>query len=47
MSEGWLLLLSLPVDLGRAYGGSRTVAGAAAFAAWLFLVHLPSLSGCC
>lgn len=45
MSEGWLLLLSLPVDLGRAYGGSRTVAGAAAFAAWLFLVHFTLIVG--
>jgi len=45
MSEGWLLLLSLPLDLGRAYGGSRTVAGAAAFAAWLFLVHFTLVAG--
>ncbi len=45
MSEGWLLLLSLPVDLGRAYGGSRTIAGAAAFAAWLFLVHCTLVVG--
>jgi len=45
MSEGWLLLLSLPVNLGRAYGGSRTVAGVAAFAAWLFLVHFTLIVG--
>jgi len=45
MSEGWLLLLGLEVDLGRAYGGSAEVAGAAAFAAWLFLVHYTLVVG--
>lgn len=45
MSEGWLLLLGLEVDLGRAYGGSAAVAGAAVFAAWLFLVHYTLVVG--
>lgn len=45
MSEGWLLLLGLDVQLGRAYGGSTAIAGGAAFAAWLFLVHFTLIVG--
>lgn len=38
--QGFVLFLSLPLDLGAPFGGLTAVGGAVAVALWLFLLHL-------
>lgn len=44
-SLGYVLFLSLGIDLGGAYGGSLALATAAASVGWLFLLHVMVLIG--
>jgi membrane protein len=44
-SLGYVLFLSLGIDLGGAYGGSLALATAAASVGWLFLLHAMVLVG--
>jgi membrane protein len=43
--QGFVLFLSLPLDLGAPFGGLRVVGGVAAVGFWLFLLHLVVLVG--
>jgi membrane protein len=42
---GFVLFLSLGIDLGGAYGGARHLATAAACVGWLFVLHVVVLVG--
>jgi membrane protein len=42
---GFLLFLSLGIDLGGAYGGATNLATAAACIGWLFVLHVIVLVG--
>ncbi|MGY1745807.1 YhjD/YihY/BrkB family envelope integrity protein [Blastococcus sp. SYSU D00695] len=43
--QGFVLFLSLPLDLGAPFGGLTPVGAAVALALWLFLLHLVLLGG--
>jgi len=43
--QGFLLFLSIPVDVGVPFGGLDVVGGTVALGFWLFLLHLVLLSG--
>jgi membrane protein len=43
--QGFVLFLSLPLDLGAPFGGLTVVGGAAAVGFWLFLLHLVLIAG--
>ncbi|MFW5470486.1 YihY/virulence factor BrkB family protein [Knoellia sp. CPCC 206435] len=43
--HGFLLFLSLPIDLGVPFGGLRTVGGVVATGLWLYLLHVVVLIG--
>ncbi len=43
--QGFVLFLSLPLDLGAPFGGLPVVGGVAAVGFWLFLLHLVVLVG--
>jgi membrane protein len=43
--QGFVLFLSLPLDLGAPFGGLTVVGGAVALGFWLFLLHLVVLAG--
>jgi membrane protein len=43
--QGFVLFLSLPIDLGAPFGGLTVVGGVVAVAVWLFLLHLVVLFG--
>jgi membrane protein len=43
--QGFVLFLSLPLDLGAPFGGLPAVGGVAAVGFWLFLLHLVVLVG--
>ncbi|QBI18460.1 hypothetical protein ER308_02005 [Egibacter rhizosphaerae] len=45
MSLGWVLLLEIGVEVGRAYGGSEELGAAVLFLLYLFLVQLTCLVG--
>lgn len=45
MSLGWVLVLEVGVEVGRAYGGLEDVGAAVLFAVYLFLVQLVALAG--
>jgi membrane protein len=43
--QGFVLFLSLPLDLGAPFGGLTVVGGVVAVGLWLFLLHLVVLCG--
>jgi membrane protein len=43
--QGFVLFLSLPLDLGAPFGGLTAVGGVAAVAFWLFLLHFVLIGG--
>jgi membrane protein len=43
--QGFVLFLSLPLDLGAPFGGLTVVGGIVALGLWLFLLHLVVLGG--
>jgi len=43
--QGFVLFLSLPIDLGAPFGGLDVVGGMVALALWLFLLHLVVVCG--
>lgn len=43
--QGFVLFLSLPLDLGAPFGGLTPVGAAIALALWMFLLHLVLLAG--
>ena len=43
--QGFVLFLSLPLELGAPFGGLTPVGAAVAIAVWLFLLHLVLLGG--
>ena len=43
--QGFVLFLSLPLDLGAPFGGLTVVGGVVAVGFWLFLLHLVVLGG--
>jgi membrane protein len=43
--QGFVLFLSLPLDLGAPFGGLTVVGGVAAVGFWLFLLHLVLIAG--
>jgi membrane protein len=43
--QGFVLFLSLPLDLGAPFGGLSVVGGVVALGLWLFLLHLVVLVG--
>ncbi len=43
--QGFVLFLSLPLDLGAPFGGLDVVGGMVALALWLFLLHLVVICG--
>jgi membrane protein len=43
--QGFVLFLSLPLDLGAPFGGLTVVGGVVAIGLWLFLLHLVLLGG--
>jgi membrane protein len=43
--QGFVLFLSLPLDLGAPFGGLTVVGGIVAIGLWLFLLHLVLLAG--
>ena len=43
--QGFVLFLSLPLDLGAPFGGLTVVGGVVAVGLWLFLLHLVLLAG--
>ena len=43
--QGFVLFLSLPLDLGAPFGGLDVVGGVVALGLWLFLLHLVVLCG--
>jgi membrane protein len=43
--QGFVLFLSLPLDLGAPFGGLSVVGGVVAVGFWLFLLHLVVLGG--
>ncbi|WP_448626485.1 YhjD/YihY/BrkB family envelope integrity protein [Geodermatophilus sp. URMC 64] len=43
--QGFVLFLSLPLDLGAPFGGIAVVGGVAAVGLWLFVLHLVLLGG--
>jgi membrane protein len=43
--QGFVLFLSLPLDLGAPFGGLTVVGGVVALGLWLFLLHLVVLLG--
>jgi membrane protein len=43
--QGFLLFLSIPVDVGIPFGGLQVVGGVVAAGFWLFLLHLVVLTG--
>ena len=43
--QGFVLFLSLPLDLGAPFGGLTVVGGFAAVSFWLFLLHLVLIGG--
>jgi membrane protein len=43
--QGFVLFLSLPLDLGAPFGGLTVVGGVVALGLWLFLLHLVILLG--
>jgi membrane protein len=43
--QGFVLFLSLPLDLGAPFGGLEVVGGVVAIGLWLFLLHLVVLIG--
>jgi membrane protein len=43
--QGFVLFLSLPLDLGAPFGGLTIVGGVAAVGFWLFLLHLVLIAG--
>jgi membrane protein len=43
--QGFVLFLSLPLDLGAPFGGLRVVGGVVALGVWLFLLHLVVIGG--
>lgn len=43
--QGFVLFLSLPLDLGAPFGGLTVVGGIVAIGFWLFLLHLVLLAG--
>jgi membrane protein len=43
--QGFVLFLSLPLDLGAPFGGLTAVGAAVALGLWLFLLHLVLLGG--
>jgi membrane protein len=43
--QGFVLFLSLPLDLGAPFGGLTVVGGVVAIGLWLFLLHLVLLAG--
>ncbi|MBN1094249.1 YihY/virulence factor BrkB family protein [Blastococcus sp. TML/M2B] len=43
--QGFVLFLSLPLDLGAPFGGLTVVGGVVALGFWLWLLHLVVLSG--
>lgn len=45
MSLGWVVVLEVGVEVGRAYGGSEELGAAVLFAVYLFLVQLTCLVG--
>jgi membrane protein len=43
--QGFVLFLSLPLDLGAPFGGLTVIGGVVALGFWLFLLHLVVLIG--
>ena len=43
--QGFVVFLSLPLDLGAPFGGLAVVGGVVAVGFWLFLLHLVVISG--
>jgi membrane protein len=43
--QGFVLFLSLPIDLGAPFGGQKALGGAVAVLLWLWLLHLVVLVG--
>ena len=43
--QGFVLFLSLPLDLGAPFGGLTVVGGVAAVSFWLFLLHFVLIAG--
>jgi membrane protein len=43
--QGFVLFLSLPLDLGAPFGGLTVVGGVVALGLWLFLLHLVLICG--
>jgi membrane protein len=43
--QGFVLFLSLPLDLGAPFGGLTVVGGTVAVGLWMFLLHLVVLIG--
>src|SRR3712207_5875745 len=43
--QGFVLFLSLPLDLGAPFGGLTVVGGVVAVGFWLWLLHLVVLAG--
>ena len=43
--QGFVLFLTLPLDLGAPFGGLDVVGGVVAIGFWLFLLHLVVLAG--
>ena len=43
--QGFVLFLSLPLDLGAPFGGLTVIGGVVALGVWLFLLHLVVLIG--
>jgi membrane protein len=43
--QGFVLFLSLPLDLGAPFGGLTVVGGVVAVGFWLFLLHLVLIAG--
>ncbi|RZU33576.1 YhjD/YihY/BrkB family envelope integrity protein [Blastococcus saxobsidens] len=43
--QGFVLFLSLPLDLGAPFGGLDVVGGVVALGLWLFLLHLVVITG--
>jgi membrane protein len=43
--QGFVLFLSLPLNLGAPFGGLTAIGGACALLLWLWLLHIVALTG--
>ena len=44
-AQGFLLFLSIPIDVGIPYGGLRVVGGVVAVGLWLYVMHILIITG--